>query len=134
MKNIKLKKLTELDTRWIDSPDKRKLLQLLAPFKVEVRFTTDKGRKCWDVVVINTGFITNSASTPKCLRNIISPFGSVRASVLHDFLYDTKIYNRKDCDEVFLVALKTLDHRPKWKRAAAYSAVRMFASSNYGNE
>ena len=133
MKNITLKKLTELDTRWIDSPDKRKLLQLLAPFKVEIKFTTDKGRKCKDVIAIHTGFITNSASTPKCLRNIISPFGSVRASVLHDFLYDTKIYSRKDSDEVFLVALKALDFRPKWKRAAAYSAVRMFASGNYGN-
>ena len=95
-------------------------------------------------ITVPSGFITDLASTPRILWNVIAPFDVARAAIVHDLLYKairkyrwTKglieedkelIANaKKASDKVFLLAMK--DASPKvsgWKIYSAWKAVDLF--------
>ena len=98
-------------------------------------------------ITVKKGFVTDLASTPKILWNIIAPWDVARAAIIHDLLYkrirqyrmecgkksipyeDPKIIKnaKKAADDVFLMGMKDADPSiPKWKIYAAYYAVRIF--------
>ena len=95
-------------------------------------------------ITVPSEFITDLASTPRILWNVIAPFDVARAAIVHDLLYKairkyrwTKglieedkelIANaKKASDKVFLLAMK--DASPKvsgWKIYSAWKAVDLF--------
>jgi len=77
-------------------------------------------------ITIPEGFETDFASIPK----IFMPFLKWKdkfnkASVVHDWLYHTKLFDRKTADKIFLEAMEVLGI-PKWKRYLFYWMVRLF--------
>ena len=97
-----------------------------------------------ETITVPTGFITDLASTPRLLWNVIAPFDVARAAIVHDLLYKTirqYRWNKGDieedkelikkakvvADKVFLLAMK--DAQPKvsgWKIYSAWKAVDLF--------
>ena len=95
-------------------------------------------------ITVPSGFITDLASTPRILWNVIAPFDVARAAIVHDLLYKairkyrwTKGLIEEDkeliknakvaADKVFLLAMK--DAEPKvsgWKIYSAWKAVDLF--------
>lgn len=101
-------------------------------WRVETEFTffSDK----YEPVTVPVGYQTDLASVPRYLWSIFPPFGRYsQAAVTHDFIYQMRkdlTYqgterSRKECDEIFLEAMKTLKV-PWWKRQLMYRAVRSF--------
>ena len=80
-----------------------------------------------NVIIVPKGFITDGASIPRIFWTIVGhPFSEfAQAAVLHDFLYDRRIYTRKRSDEIFYEAMGVLKVS-KWKRMVMYQAVRRF--------
>ena len=97
-------------------------------------------------ISVKKGFVTDLASTPKIMWNIIAPWDIARAAIIHDFLYkrirqyradrnsglgienqETVRIARKAADDVFLMGMKDADPSVStWKIYSAYYAVRMF--------
>ena len=97
-----------------------------------------------ETITVPTGFITDLASTPRLLWNVIAPFDVARAAIVHDLLYksirqyrwtkglieeDKELIKnaKKASDKVFLLAMK--DASPKvsgWKIYSAWKAVDLF--------
>ena len=99
-----------------------------------------------ETITVPNGFITDLASTPRILWNVIAPFDVARAAIVHDLLYKAirtyrwnvsktmpgedkeLIKNAKvAADKVFLLAMK--DAEPKvsgWKIYSAWKAVDLF--------
>lgn len=78
------------------------------------------------------GFVFDFSSIPRALWWLISPteLGDV-GPLSHDHSYRTKNKTRKAADEQFLADMKA-DGIAKWKRNAAYSAVRAFGWMSWG--
>ena len=109
---------------------------------VEIKRDTDISPEA--IITVPTGFITDLASTPRLLWNVIAPFDVARAAIVHDLLYKAirtyrwqkglieedkeLIKNAKvAADKVFLLAMK--DAEPKvsrWKIYSAWKAVDLF--------
>lgn len=89
-----------------------------------------------EFIKIPSGFVTDFASVPRIFWSIIPPDGKYsQAAVLHDYLYSrmgevehgdyTQVYTRKECDKIFLEAMKVLG--VGWlKRRVMYRAVRIW--------
>ena len=97
-----------------------------------------------ETITVPSGFITDLASTPRILWNVIAPFDVARAAIVHDLLYksirqyrwkkglveeDKELIEnaKKAADKVFLLAMK--DAEPKvsgWKIYSAWKAVDLF--------
>ena len=81
-------------------------------------------------------FITDGASVPRPLWNLVPPWGDHgQAAVLHDYLctYLTILVfgkpisiTRKECDDIFLEAMGVLNVHPV-KKYAMYYAIRAYA-------
>ena len=91
----------------------------------------DGGR---DEIVVPAGFICNGASVPAVFAFVLPKAGERydRAACLHDFLYATRRFDRKKCDEIFYEAMK-FDKVAKWKAWAIYKSVRVFGGRAYAN-
>lgn len=78
-----------------------------------------------DKYTVPAGFVTDFASVPRGLWNILPPFGRYsRAAVLHDWMYHTGIVNRARADRIFLEGMAALG--VSWaKRWAMYFGVRV---------
>lgn len=77
--------------------------------------------------VVPTGFVTNYASVPKCLRWIFSVRGMYnRATILHDYMYTkaSSVNDRFLADAIFRVTMKELGV-PLLRRVAMYYGVRI---------
>jgi hypothetical protein len=97
-----------------------------------------------ETITVPSEFITDLASTPRILWNVIAPFDVARAAIVHDLLYKairkyrwTKglieedkelIANaKKASDKVFLLAMKDASPKvSKWKIYCAWKAVDLF--------
>ena len=94
-------------------------------------------------ITVKKGFVTDLASTPKILWNILAPWDVARAAVIHDHLYaklrwyyhseeyDKEVWTqgRAIADKVFLLGMNAAEPAvPAWKKHAAYRSVRMFGS------
>ena len=98
-------------------------------------------------ISVPKGFVTDLASVPRIVWNVVAPWDIARAAIIHDLLYkrirqyrvkcskslknyeDPKVISaaKKAADDVFHMAMK--DAEPSvanWKIAAAYYSVRMF--------
>jgi len=87
------------------------------------------------------GYETDLASIPRLFWSILAPEElSLAAPLFHDLIYrcggslpedglnpfDGKLFERKEVDDLFLELMKKAKI-PRWKRTAAYWAVRGFA-------
>ena len=106
-----------LDVRVLPSG---RIFKLIKPFNVETSF----GLK----ITVPVGFETDFASVPRIFWRIVPPWGKYSpAAVVHDFLYSSKIVDRKKADNIFLELMEHLGVS-KWKRSVMYRAVRSFGS------
>ena len=97
-------------------------------------------------ITVPNGFITDLASTPRILWNVIAPFDVARAAIVHDLLYkairtyrwkvaktapgeDKELIKnaKKASDKVFRLAMKDADPKVSgWKIYSAWKAVDLF--------
>jgi hypothetical protein len=92
------------------------LLQVLA--EAGAKFTISESREIEILlqdkatkIIIPHGFKTDMATIPQWLWIFFPPIGTkeeqyAMASILHDFLYNTKPFPRRVCDYIFLEAMK----------------------------
>lgn len=98
----------------------RCLAVLLTPFVYEVGALGSGER-----IEVPAGFETDFTSTPRWAWWLEPPLGPAgKASVLHDWLYETQARPRAEADRVFAEALAVLQV-PRWKRALLWAAVRL---------
>jgi hypothetical protein len=109
-------------------------------WQLEAEFDYHVGTEESEIVIhVPSGFQTDFASIPQCFWSILPPWGRWgKPAVIHDYLYSkqgalfanqrygrTIIYDRKDCDEIFLEAMTVLG--VNWlTRRIMYGAVRSF--------
>lgn len=84
------------------------------------------------VITVPAGFVTDFASVPKLLWNVLPPFGRYgKAAIVHDYLYRTQGYASKPvADAIFLEAMKALGV-PTLTRYVMFYAVRLFGGRSY---
>lgn len=105
---------TPLDIRVIGS----QTYEVLAPLVYE--------RKNGQTIQVNPGFDFDGASIPRAFWSIVgSPMtdGYQEAACLHDALYASEYFSRKECDELFLEAMESKNVF-EFKRNSMYEAVR----------
>lgn len=77
------------------------------------------------VTRIPAGFVTDGASVPRVLWNILPPFGAYsRSALLHDWLYFSGECSRAEADRRFMESMER-EGVSLWKRWVMYSGVRM---------
>ena len=101
-------------------------------------------------ITCKKGMLTDLASVPRVVLNILAPWDVARAAVIHDHLYAVlrKYYNSDDCDKekwargraladkIFLLGMNAAEPSVSgFKKNAAYYSVRTFgrwpASANH---
>jgi hypothetical protein len=110
--------------------------------KVGVNVVRDTNKT--ESITVPSEFITDLASTPRILWNVIAPFDVARAAIVHDLLYKAIrkyrwtigkveedkqliIDAKKAADKVFLLAMKDAEPKvSKWKIYCAWKAVDLF--------
>lgn len=107
-------------------------------YKIAEEFTYYRSDDKNSLIKVPKGFKTNFASIPRLFWNIYPPTGGGtkgtkygKSAVLHDYLYETKMYNRKECDKIFLEAMKAMEVN-FFTRYLFYYCVRLFGKKNYG--
>lgn len=76
-------------------------------------------------IEVPAGFVTDFASVPRILWNILPPTGKYgKAAVLHDWLYHRQEYTRAFTDSIFAEAMDALGV-PAITRGAMYLGVRI---------
>ena len=83
-------------------------------------------------IKVPAGFVTDFASIPKLLWNVLPPTGTYgKGAVLHDFLYRTKgMATKAEADSVLLEAMTALGVG-RVTRYTIYWGVRVFGGSSY---
>lgn len=86
-----------------------------------------------DLVTVPAGFVTDFASVPR-IPVVYELCGatSAEASVVHDYLYTTKLYRRELCDDVLREA-SAITGVPAWRRNLMWAGVRLFGGSHWKN-
>lgn len=96
----------------------------------ELRAVTKAGES----ITVPAGMTTDLASIPRAMWPVLSPAGKwALASVLHDFLYQERIYPQEKCDEIFLEAMLDdgVDSTTAWMM---YAAIRAFGEGEYEDD
>jgi hypothetical protein len=112
--------LSDLDTRYVGTHDED-LFQLLAPYvyQSDVAGIT---------IEVPAGFLTDFSSVPRIpLAYWLTGGKAKQASVVHDFLCETKLVSRQMADEVFLEIME-LTNVPVWRQKVMWAGVRAYAS------
>jgi hypothetical protein len=84
----------------------------------------------YEVITPKAGFETDFASTPRILWRLFPPTGHGKnsaygkAAVIHDWLYFLGNKTRKECDDIFYIAL-IAEGIPNWKANIMWAAVRV---------
>ena len=96
--------------------------RLLEPFTYYMGYE-DSGH----AITADSGSITDFASIPRLFHIVLPPYHDQygKAAVIHDVMYQRKLFSRAVCDAVFLEAMAVLGC-PWPRRYAMYLAVRMF--------
>jgi len=96
-------------------------------FKVFIPFEYHVGSEDSDEIIrIPEGYLSDLASIPPPASWLIPKLGKhAQAGVLHDFMYEHHLYDRKTCDLIFLEAMEVLKV-PRLKRILMFRAVRLF--------
>lgn len=87
-----------------------------------------------DEIVVPAGFVYDGASVPTVFTSILPKSGARydRAACVHDFLYATRKFDRKKCDEIFYEAMK-FDKVAQWKAWIIFKSVRVFGGKAYSD-
>ena len=89
--------------------------------------------KSGEVIYVPKGFRTDFASVPRFFWRIIPPTGLYgKAAVIHDFLYQEKLFDRARADAIFLEGMELLGVS-RWKRNLMYRTVRLFGGRAFGS-
>lgn len=103
---------------------------IITPFgdkhwKLRYPFEYHVGSKQSNIIIsVPAGFITDFASIPRIFWTILPPWGRYgKAAIIHDYLYVTHRFSRKQADDIFLEAMGVLKVS-KWKRWVMYRSVR----------
>lgn len=76
-------------------------------------------------VIIKKGFKTDLVSSTRLFWFIIPPHGlSSNPSIVHDYIWRSSLFSRKQCDKIFLELL--IKSVPKWQAYIMYAVVRAF--------
>ena len=107
---------------------------LIVRWTGDMQWILDKELRCesadGDVIYIPAGSTTDLASIPRTLWPILSPAGKwARASVLHDYLYEKRMFSREKCDKLYLEGM--CDDNVGFVRYMIYRAVRVFGKKVY---
>ena len=104
--------------------------RVITPFRY---YLGEKYSEQW--VTVPAGYLTDGASVPQLLWNLIPPWGSYgQAAVVHDLLCEYLAIvvagelvsiTRKSCDEIFYESMGVLGV-PKWKRWVIYRGVSAY--------
>ena len=104
--------------------------RVITPFRY---YLGDKYSEQW--VTVPAGYLTDGASVPQLLWNLIPPWGSYgQAAVVHDLLCEylaivvageLVTITRERCDEIFCESMVVLGV-PGWKRWAIYQGVNAY--------
>lgn len=79
-----------------------------------------------EVITIPEGYVYDMSSVPRFLWSIISPFNDgLFGTLIHDYLYVTKIVSRKTADDEYLFWNK-ITYPNKFDNYLRYIAVRLF--------
>ncbi len=82
-------------------------------------------------ITVPIEFISNGASIPRLFRNIFSQYGVyVTAAIIHDYLYENTIENRKFADRQFLLDMSKVG-TPKFTKWLFYYLIRIFGKFNW---
>lgn len=110
--------MSEFQTKLIFEDDQGLPLTLVVPLV----YTSDSLQR---VLTIPAGFVTDLASIPQILWNILPPIGRYdHAAVVHDFLYQNNGVTRAQADVVLREAME-VKKVPAWMRWTIYSGVRV---------
>jgi len=84
------------------------------------------------ILVVDVGFVTDFASIPRILWNILPPTGRYgKAAVIHDLLYRTRgLATRRQADAILFEAM-TLLGVGWWTRWVIYLGVRIGGARSY---
>lgn len=79
-------------------------------WRVYVPFEYHVGRYPSETIIyVPVGFVTDFASVPRVFWPIISPIDEHgKASVVHDYLYEIRMFSKYECDKIFLEAMEVL--------------------------
>lgn len=112
--------LTPLQLEYIDG----KNYKLLSAFQYDSSLDI--------TITVPAGFVTDFASVPKILWNLLPPTGRYgKAAVIHDYLYRTYGASSKIvADAIFYEAMKALGVN-RVIRNVIYLAVHLFGGSSY---
>lgn len=112
--------LSDLEIRYVGEDDED-LWQLLSPFVYE-------SEVAGITIIVPAGHLTDLASVPRIpLAYWLTGGKAKKASVIHDYLCDTKLVSREMADRVFLEASK-ITGVPSWRRTVMWTAVRTYAT------
>lgn len=110
--------MSEFRTKLIFEDDQGLPLTLVVPLV----YASDSLQR---VLTIPAGFVTDLASIPQVLWNILPPIGRYdHAAVVHDFLYQNNGVTRAQADVVLREAME-VKQVPAWMRWTIYSGVRV---------
>ena len=116
--------------------------------RVWVLFETCSYQTADHTITAPANYETDLASIPRVFWSILAPEElSLAAPLFHDLIYrcggslpedglnpfDGKVFERKEVDDLFLELMKKAKI-PRWKRTAAYLAVRGFAAFAWKNQ
>lgn len=83
------------------------------------------------LLTIPAGFQTDFASVPRLpLVYLLTGDTAHKAAVVHDYLYQKKLFRRDICDRVFLEAMRVTGVA-EWRSHLMYAAVRLFGGFWY---
>lgn len=86
------------------------------------------------IITIHAGFIYDGASIPRSLWSVIGcPMDYAYESCIHDALYASKLFNRKECDKYFYKALRAQDVSLSIAKQM-YLGVRFGGESHFGSD
>lgn len=116
--------LDPLILKYLDGRD----WELVSPFN----YQTDVFPVSRRPIKIPAGFLTDFASVPRLLWNVMPPTGMYgKAAVIHDYLYRTpQMATRAEADNVFKEAMQALGVG-WWTRQVMYRGVRLFGWRAY---
>lgn len=122
---MKVKFLTPLSVERISPSEGEPGWKVTKPFEVEVDSLT---------IVVPQGFFTDFASVPRLpLAYYLAGGRGIKASVIHDYLYETGLKPKDVADNVFLAGLLE-EGEPHEVAYAMYAAVSLAGGSHYKKE
>lgn len=98
----------------------------------DFKFYLDPGNDHSETILLRAGLTTDFASIPRPLWWLYPPYDPVygKAAVLHDGLYQARLYSRLKCDKLFLEGMAILG-ASRFTRNVMYEAVRLCGASIY---